>query len=59
MGHSSLAVSLIYLSGLGVSELEEGEMPVMFVKLHTEVLCMKSSGFIARTFRFITDLYFY
>ena len=29
MGHSSLAVSLIYLRGLEVSELEEGDMPVI------------------------------
>ena len=35
MGHSSLAVSLTYLRGLDVSELEEGEMPVMFVKFAT------------------------
>jgi hypothetical protein len=29
MGHSSLAVSLTYLHGLEVSELEEEDMPVM------------------------------
>ena len=29
LGHSSLAVSLIYLRGLEVSELEEGDMPVI------------------------------
>ena len=29
MGHSSLAVSLTYLRGLEVSELEECDMPVM------------------------------
>ena len=29
MGHSSLAVILTYLRGLEVSELEEGDMPVM------------------------------
>ena len=29
MGHSSLAVSLIYLRGLEVSELEESDMPVI------------------------------
>jgi len=29
MGHSSLAVSLTYLRGLEVSELEESDMPVM------------------------------
>jgi integrase len=29
MGHSSLAVSLTYLRGLEVSELEEGDMPVI------------------------------
>jgi hypothetical protein len=29
MGHSSLAVSLTYLRGLEVSELEEEDMPVM------------------------------
>jgi len=28
-GHSSLAVSLTYLRGLEVSELEEEDMPVM------------------------------
>jgi len=28
-GHSSLAVSLTYLRGLEVSELEEGDMPVI------------------------------
>ena len=28
MGHSSLAVSLTYLRGLEVSELEEDDMPV-------------------------------
>ena len=28
MGHSSLAVSLTYLRGLEVSELEEGDMPM-------------------------------
>ena len=29
MGYSSLAVSLTYLRGLEVSELEEEDMPVM------------------------------
>ena len=29
MGHSSLAVSLIYLRGLEVSELEENDMPMV------------------------------
>ena len=29
MGHSSLAVSLTYLRGLEISELEEEDMPVM------------------------------
>jgi len=29
MGHSSLAVSLIYLRGLEVSELEEEDMPMV------------------------------
>ena len=29
MGHSSLAVSLTYLRGLEVSELEEEDMPVV------------------------------
>ena len=29
MGHSSLAVSLTYLRGLEVSDLEEEDMPVM------------------------------
>ena len=29
MGHSSLAVSLTYLRGLEVSDLEEGDMPVI------------------------------
>jgi hypothetical protein len=29
MGHSSLAVSLTYLRGLEVSELEESDMPLM------------------------------
>jgi hypothetical protein len=29
MGHSSLAVSLTYLRGLEVSELEESDMPVI------------------------------
>jgi len=29
MGHSSLTVSLTYLRGLEVSELEERDMPVM------------------------------
>jgi hypothetical protein len=29
MGHSSLEVSLTYLRGLEVSELEESDMPVM------------------------------
>ncbi|MFT7407979.1 MAG: hypothetical protein ACI8YW_001596 [Flavobacteriaceae bacterium] len=29
MGHSSLAVSLTYLRGLEVSELEEVDMPVI------------------------------
>ena len=29
MGHSSLAVNLTYLRGLGISELEESDMPVM------------------------------
>jgi hypothetical protein len=29
MGHSSLAVSLTYLRGLEISELEESDMPVM------------------------------
>jgi len=29
MGHSSLAVSLTYLRGLEVSELEEEDMPVL------------------------------
>jgi len=29
MGHSSLAVGLTYLRGLEVSELEEGDMPVI------------------------------
>ena len=29
MGHSSLAVSLTYLRGLGVSELEECDMPMV------------------------------
>jgi hypothetical protein len=29
MGHSSLAVSLTYLKGLEVSELEESDMPVI------------------------------
>ena len=29
MGHSSLAVSLTYLRGFEVSELEESDMPVM------------------------------
>jgi hypothetical protein len=29
MGHSSLAVSLTYLRGLEVSELEESDMPLI------------------------------
>ena len=29
MGHSSLAVGLTYLRGLEVSELEEGDMPMV------------------------------
>jgi hypothetical protein len=29
MGHSSLAVSLTYLRGLEVSELEENDMPML------------------------------
>jgi hypothetical protein len=29
LGHSSLAVSLAYLRGLEVSQLEESDMPVM------------------------------
>jgi hypothetical protein len=29
MGHSSLAVSLTYLRGLEVSELEDEDMPIM------------------------------
>ena len=29
MGHSSLAVSLTYIRGLEVSELEESDMPIM------------------------------
>ena len=29
MGHSSLAVSLTYLRGLEVSELEENDMPMV------------------------------
>jgi hypothetical protein len=29
MGHSSLVVSLIYLRGLEVSELEESDMPMV------------------------------
>ena len=29
MGHSSLAVSLTYLRGLEVSELEESDMPMI------------------------------
>lgn len=29
MGHSSLAVSLTYLRGLEVSELEESDMPMV------------------------------
>jgi len=29
MGHSSLAVSLTYLRGLEVSDLEEEEMPIV------------------------------
>ena len=29
MGHSSLAVSLTYLRGLEVSELEESDMPTL------------------------------
>jgi hypothetical protein len=29
MGHSSLAVSLTYLRGLEVSDLEESEMPMV------------------------------
>jgi len=29
MGHSSLAVSMTYLRGLEVSELEESDMPVI------------------------------
>jgi len=29
MGHSSLAVSLTYLRGLEVSDLEESDMPVI------------------------------
>jgi len=29
MGHSSLAVSLTYIRGLEVSELEESDMPVI------------------------------
>ena len=29
MGHSSLAVSLTYLRGLEVSELEECDMPIL------------------------------
>jgi len=32
MGHSSLAVSLTYLRGLEVSELEECDMPMNNVK---------------------------
>ena len=32
MGHSSLAVSLTYLRGLEVSELEESDMPVIVKK---------------------------
>jgi len=31
MGHSSLAVSLTYLRGLEVSELEEEDMPLIFL----------------------------
>jgi len=30
MGHSSLAVSLTYLRGLEVNELEESDMPNLF-----------------------------
>ncbi len=30
MGHSSLAVSLTYLRGLEVSELEEEDMPMVY-----------------------------
>ena len=30
MGHSSLAVSLTYLRGLEVSELEEEDMPMVW-----------------------------
>ena len=29
MGHSSLAISLTYLRGLEVSELEEEDMPIV------------------------------
>jgi len=29
MGHSSLAISLTYLRGLEVSELEESDMPMV------------------------------
>ena len=29
MGHSSLAVNLTYLRGLGISELEESDMPMV------------------------------
>jgi hypothetical protein len=31
MGHSSLAVSLTYLRGLEVSELEESDMPIVLL----------------------------
>jgi len=31
MGHSSLAVSLTYLRGLEVSELEEEDMPIISI----------------------------
>jgi len=33
MGHSSLAVSLTYLRGLEVSELEESDMPMVKIEI--------------------------
>ena len=33
MGHSSLAVSLTYLRGLEVSELEEEDMPMVKIEI--------------------------
>jgi hypothetical protein len=38
MGHSSLAVSLTYLRGLEVSELEESDIPITMTKNSREYL---------------------